>query len=393
MGTPLKSTTKVLRFILAIPLLVSYPLIAAELPDNLPGPKKPTPLDQFILAGMKEAKVPGLAALTIKEGKIFWAGYYGWANIEDKQPVTKDTLFQLASISKTVTACMIMQQVEQGNLKLDADINTLLPFKVRNPKHADKPITLRQLLTHTSGIRDNWSVLEDTWVKNGDFPKPLGKSLLAYLREDGGFFSAKKSFYSWAPGTKNQYSNVGFALAAYVAEAQLKASFEALCEKGIFKPLGMDGATFRLAAANLKQVAMPYAYRKKMGGFKALGHHGYLDYPAGTLRTTAPHLARFLLMFMGEGKLGETRVLEAKTVEAMKKIPFPKIDKEQGIGWYYTRLAGKQMIGHDGGDPGVVTQMFCQLKEGTGIIVLMNGEPKKGLFEKALTQRLIEQVK
>ena len=179
MGTLLKSKTNVLRFILAIPLLVSYLLIAAEVPDNLPEPKKTTPLDQFILAGMKEAKVPGLAALTIKEGKIFWAGYYGWANIEDKQPVTKDTLFQLASISKTVTACMIMQQVEQGNLKLDADINTLLPFKVRNPKHADKPITLLQLLTHTSGIRDNWNVLEDTWVKNGDFPKPLGKSLLA----------------------------------------------------------------------------------------------------------------------------------------------------------------------------------------------------------------------
>ena len=98
-------------------------------------------------------------------------------------------------------------------------------------------------------------------------------------------------------------------------------------------------------------------------------------------------------MFMGEGKLGETRVLEAKMVAAMKKIQFPKIDKEQGIVWYYTRLAGKQMIGHDGGDPGVVTQMFCQLKEGAGIIVLMNGEPKKGLFEKALTQRLIEQVK
>ena len=240
MGTPLKSKTNVLRFILAIPLLVSYPLISAEVPDNLPGPKKPTPLDQFILAGMKEAKVPGLAALTIKEGKIFWAGYYGWANIKDKQPVTKDTLFQLASISKTVTACMIMQQVEKGKLKLDADINTLLPFKVRNPKHAHKPITLRQLLTHTSGIRDNWNVLEDTWVKNGDSPKPLGKSLLAYLREDGEFFSAKKSFYSWAPGTKNQYSNVGFTLAAYVAEAQLKASFEALCEKGIFKTLGMD---------------------------------------------------------------------------------------------------------------------------------------------------------
>ena len=182
---------------------------------------------------MKEAKVPGLAALTLKEGKIFWAGYYGWANIETKTPVTQDTLFQLASISKTVTACMIMQQVEQGKLKLDVDINTLLPFKVRNPRHVDTPITLRQLLTHTSGIRDNWSVLENTWVKNGDFKKPLAESLPAYLVEGGEFFSAKKSFYGWAPGTKDQYCNVAVALAAYVAEAKLKTPFEALCQQGL----------------------------------------------------------------------------------------------------------------------------------------------------------------
>jgi len=374
-------------------MLMGLPLLAADALKNLPGPKDPKPLDEFILNGIKEAKVPGLAALTIKKGKIFWEGYYGWANIETKTPVTQDTLFQLASISKTVTACMIMQQVEQGKLKLDVDINTLIPFKVRNPRHADKPITLRQLLTHTSGICDNWSVLENTWVKNGDFKKPLAESLPAYLVEGGEFYSAKKSFYGWAPGSKNQYCNVGFALAAYVAEAKIKTSFEALCEQGIFKPLGMDGTAFRLAAVDPKKVAMPYAYRKKTGSFKALGHHGYLDYPAGTLRASAPHLARFLMMFMGEGKLGAVRVLKADTVAAMKKIQFPKIDKKQGLAWYYDRIAGRQMIGHDGGDPGVVTQMFCQPKEGTGFIVLMNGEPKKGSFEKALTQRLMEQVK
>jgi len=382
-----------LRFIFAISLLAGFPLIAAEVLNNLPGPKTPSPLDQFILKGMKEAKVPGLAALTIKEGKIFWAGYYGWANIETKTPVTQDTLFQLASISKTVTACMIMQQVEQGKLKLDVDINTLLPFKVRNPMHADKPITLRQLLTHTSGIRDNWSVLENTWVKNGDFKKPLAESLPAYLVEGGEFFSAKKSFYGWAPGIKDQYCNVAVALAAYVAEAKLKTPFETLCQQGLFKPLGMAGTAFLLTSIDPKKVAMPYAYRKKMGSFKALGHHGYLDFPAGTLRATAPHLARFLLMFMGEGKLGEVRVLKTPTVESMKKIQFPKIDKKQGLAWYYDRIAGKQMIGHDGGDPGVATKMFCDPGKGTGIIVLMNGEPKKGSFEKALTKRLMEQVK
>ena len=98
-------------------------------------------------------------------------------------------------------------------------------------------------------------------------------------------------------------------------------------------------------------------------------------------------------MFMGEWKLGETRILKAATVETMKKIQFPKIDKKQGLAWYYDRIAGKQMIGHDGGDPGGVTQMFCQPKEGTGIIVLMNGEPKKGSFEKAVAQRPIDHIK
>ena len=180
------------RFILAIQFSLS--LAAADILENLPGPKNLTALDQFIFEGMKEAKVPGLAALTIKEGKIFWTGYYGWANIEEKRPVTQDTLFQVASISKTVTACIIMQQVEKGELDLDVDINTYLPFKVRNPKHADQPITLRQLLCHTSGIRDNWAVLEDKWVKNGDYKESLAKSLPAYLIAGGRFFSTKKSF-------------------------------------------------------------------------------------------------------------------------------------------------------------------------------------------------------
>jgi CubicO group peptidase (beta-lactamase class C family) len=162
-------------FLLLHVLAATGRLAAAPL-DALPGPEKPSPLDTFILEGMKEAKVPGLAALVIRDGNVAWSGYYGWANVETRTPVSRDTRFQLASVSKTVTACAIMQQVEQGKLDLDADINSVLPFTVRNPGHPDRPITLRHLLTHSSGIKDNWDLLEDTWVKNGDFPKPLGKS-------------------------------------------------------------------------------------------------------------------------------------------------------------------------------------------------------------------------
>jgi len=97
-------------------------------------------------------------------------------------------------------------------------------------------------------------------------------------------------------------------------------------------------------------------------------------------------------MFMGNGRLGEVRVLKPQTVEVMKAIQYPKLDKKQGISWYYTRMGGKQMIGHDGGDPGVTTQMLCQPEAGTGIIILMNGEPKKSSFEKNLPLRLLDHI-
>ena len=351
--------------------------------------KDPTELDRFILDGMKEAKVPGLAAAVVRNGKVIWTGAYGWANREQKIPVINDTLFQIASVSKPVTACAVMQLVEQGKLSLDADVNEALPFPVRNPKHPKVPITLKHLLTHTSGIRDNWNLLEDTWVKNGDFPKPLGESLAAYLQPKGEYYSAKKSFYQWAPGTKSQYSNVGVALAAYLAETKVKTPFETLCQKGIFEPLGMQGSSFRLKGMDQAKIAMPYGFKKKTGTFKPLGHHGYLDFPSGTLRVTAPHLARFLLSFIGDGQLDGTRILKAETVREMRKIPFPKADSKQGLVWYFDKLGGDKTMGHDGGEPGVSTVMQYRLKDGIGYIILMNGEPKGMKFEQALGQRLL----
>ena len=379
------------RFLTTLALLIGLAAhCLGQKPDELPGPKNPSEMDRFILDGMKEAKVPGLAVSVVKKDKVLWTGAYGWANREQKIPVTDDTLFQVASVSKPVTACAVMQLVEQGKLSLDADVNEVLPFPVRNPKHPKVPITLEHLLTHTSGIRDNWNLLEDTWVKNGDFPKPLGESLAAYLQPKGEYYSSKKSFYQWAPGTKSQYSNVGVALAAYLAEAKAKTSFETLCQKGIFDPLGMQGSSFRLKGMDQTKLAMPYGFKKKTGVFKPLGHHGYLDFPSGTLRVTAPHLARFLLSFIGDGQLEGTRLLKTETVRQMRKIPFPKADSKQGLVWYFDKLGGAKTMGHDGGDPGVSTVMQYRIKDDVGYVILQNGEPKNGKFEQALGQRLMK---
>jgi len=379
------------------PLTTTLALVASltticfgQKPDRFPGPENPSELDRFILEGMRESKVPGLAAAVVKKDKVLWTGAYGWANREQKIPVSDETLFQVASVSKPVTACVVMQLVEQGKLSLDADVNEVLPFPVRNPKHPDVPITLRHLLTHSSGIRDNWNLLEDTWVKNGDFPKPLGESLAAYLQPKGEYYSAKKSFCQWAPGEKSQYSNVGVALAAYLAEAKAETSFETLCQKGVFEPLGMQGSSFRLKGMDQAKIAMPYGFKKKTGVFKPLGHHGYLDFPSGTLRVTAPHLARFLLSFIGDGQVDGVRILKAETVRDMRKISFPKADSKQGLVWYFDKIGNSRVMGHDGGDPGVSTLMHYRPKDGVGFVILLNGEPKSGKFEQSLGLRLMK---
>ena len=343
--------------------------------DTLPGPERSTAIDRFLLEQMKKARLPGLSAAVVQEGKVVWTGSYGWSDVAKRRRVDSSTLFQLASVSKTVTVCAVMQLVEREKLSLDEPIADVLPFAVAHPAHPESSITLRHLLTHTSGIRDNWKVLEDTWVKNGDFPKSLKDSLRAYLLPTGEYFDPDKNFYSWAPGSRQRYSNVGIALAAYLAEAKAGVSFELLCERGIFKPLGLTGCSFRLSALDRSKIAMPYRWTQKEE-FEPLGHHGYLDFPAGTLRASAPQLARFLLSFIGEGAVDGVRVLREPTVAEMRRVSFPKIAPRQGLVWYGETVGGHEVLGHDGSDPGVSTCMYYRPADGVGVVLLVNGDPK-----------------
>ena len=372
---------------------MSCPLHAQQQPDpleNLPGPAEPTSLDRFILEGMKDARIPGLAAAVVKDGKIHWTGAYGWANVREKRPVNDQTLFQLASISKTITATAVMQLVEKDHFSLDADINSLVPFPVRNPRHPEIPITLRQLLTHTSGLRDNWGILEGTWVQNRDFPHSLAESMARYFTPGGRYYSRGKNFYEWAPGTKSRYSNVAFALVALIAQTQAGTSFEQLCQQGIFAPLGMEGVGYRLTEVDQDQVAMPSTWRARAGQFRGLGHHGYLDFPSGTLRTSAPQLARFLLSFIGSGQVDQTRILKQETAGLMRQPAFPRIAPGQGLAWYRDRVGGSRVIGHDGSDPGVTTMMCFRPADGIGVVVLMNAEPENRHFEGDVCKRLFK---
>jgi CubicO group peptidase (beta-lactamase class C family) len=338
-------------------------------------------LDAFIKQSMVQGGHPGLAALVIKNGKVVWSRNYGLAQVDPAVPVTDDTLFMLASVSKTVTSVAVLQLWEDGWFDLDDDINDYLPFPVRNPHFPDVPITFRMLLTHTSSIQDNEGDLLGSRIYcQGDSPISLGDFVKGYLVPGGEYYAS--SYMVAPPGTVYQYSNFGFALLGYLVETISGIPFDVYTELSIFEPLGMDSTGWHLADLGSASIAMPYRCNNNSSdGTSAFvcqpfGQYGYPDYPDGSLRTSARQLARFLGAITNGGKLNGARILKASTVQAMLTPHGPPAPAYAGLGWEGPRepgYSGKWFWGHGGNDRGVCTAMFFRPSDGIGVIVLANG--------------------
>ncbi len=214
-------------------------------------------LDRYLKRKMRKASVPGLATAIVVGDEVVQIGSYGWADPGEQIPVTRETLFLIASVSKPVTATIAMRLVDRRLIALDDDINLYLPFEVRNPAYPDEPITLRHLLTHTSSISDDAFYARITeLVSVGDWPGSLTRFLTDYLTPGGRYYAADASFDLVRPGTHAAYSNVGFALVGAVVESVAGISFESLSRAELFDLLGMTGQ-FRPPASTGRQVRRP----------------------------------------------------------------------------------------------------------------------------------------
>ena len=328
-------------------------------------------LDSTLTSYMNSLHSPGLSALILKKGIPVWMNAYGYANLEDSIPVTMTTDFMLASISKTITATALMNVYENGGFNLDDNIDNYLPFSVINPDYPDDSITFRQLLTHTSSLKDNWIVLNSLYF-SGDAPIPLGEYLEDYFTPGGQYYDANKNFYNYAPGADFNYCNEAVALCGYLVETITGTSFNQYCKDSIFIPLCMDQTAWFLSELDTFNIAMPYSWQSN--SYHAEGYYGYPDYPDGQLRTNAIAMARFLDMYMNNGKYNEVRILDSSTVAMMLTIQFPSIENTQGLVWYKKTIGGRSCWGHDGGDAGVSTNMYFSPADSTGIILLSNGD-------------------
>jgi CubicO group peptidase (beta-lactamase class C family) len=318
-------------------------------------------------------EVPGMAACIVGSDGIVWEGYFG--TYDGEHPVSEDTLFMIASVSKTMIATAIMQLWEQGRFDLDDDINDYLDFDVRNPSHPEEKITFRHLMTHRSSITDRYPFYLETYTLDsggGDSPWDMGEFLEEYLVHDGQFYSTE-NYLDVPPGDSFEYTNYGATLLAHLVEVLSGDSFSAYCQDRIFDPLGMEHSYSHLAdiPSSEMEIASPFE------NGTALPHYGYPDYPAGSLRTTIRDLARFASFYLEPPSNGGV-VLQPETVELMFGKYGESTDfgeDQMGLIWVHMDWLFFSAIGHTGFDPGVDTTMFLYPDEGFATITFLNAHP------------------
>ena len=327
-------------------------------------PRSIAELDAFVAQQVQASNYPGLAVAIVVDDKMVWSKGYGVTNLKTKSPVTTDTPFMIASVSKVVTGTALMQLAEAGKIDLDADINTYLPFRIENPRAPGK-ITLRHLATHTSGLLDFTPTLAASYGP-GDSAISLAEFLKSYYLPGGGRYDAAKNFADTKPGEKFSYSNIAIALTAHLLERRSGTGFDSFTNERIFKPLGMNNTHWFLRDfKDVSSIAFPYDSE-----YPDLTHYGYPTYPDGQLRSSVNDMAKFLRAMMNNGSLDGTKILEPKTLRAMLEPQFPNADKDedQGLFWAFKR----GLIGHAGGDPGASSYLYWNPETRIGTVIMAN---------------------
>ena len=325
--------------------------------------------DRLIIFLMKFGHMPSLSTCIIRDDEVVWAEGYGLFDIDHNKNASEDTIYAVASISKTVTATALMQLYEQGLFELDDDINDYLNFSIRNPNYPDDAITFRMLLSHHS------SLAEDPWWLHKDYPGDCPVLFYPFLME---YLTPNGSEYSpeiWAdcpPGEKFHYANMGYAIIGYLIEEMTGELFHQYCKDHIFIPLNMSNTSFLFADIDTENLAIPYIYCS--WGYEPYMHAGDVDYPSGCLRTSVMEFSHFVIAHMNGGVYNDVQILEEDTVELMHTSQYSD-GQQYGLGWMISRnKRGEDFIGHSGGNIGVTTGMKIRISDNVAMIYSINRE-------------------
>ncbi|MFN2154776.1 MAG: serine hydrolase domain-containing protein, partial [Anaerolineae bacterium] len=328
-------------------------------------------LDAFFAAKMAELHIPGAAIVVVRDGQVFLAKGYGFADLESQTPVDPaKTAFRAGSVAKLFTWTAVMQAVERGLLDLDADVNQYLTeFQI--PDTYPQPVTLAHLLTHTAGFEDRWI---GTATRDPDELEPLSRVLAGVIPQR-----------VEAPGVVHIYSNYGASLAGHLVERVSGQPFDRYVEEHILRPLGMEGTTFRqpLPAALSANVATGYTYAEDALEAAPLIYQRMG--PEGGMTITPIDMAAFMIAHLHEGAYGDVRILETATAQEMHRQQFTHHPDMPGMTYGFKErfINGQRVIGHGGDIHTFASQMILIPEEDLGFFVAYNR------FDDAFREQLI----
>lgn len=336
-------------------------------------------IDGIMRAHMEANHIAGATFSFVKDGEIFFAKGYGYADTQNKTPVKADeTMFRPGSISKLFTWTAVMQLYEQGKLDLDADINTYLE-KFKIPDTYPEPITFKHLMTHTPGFEE---MINDMAVRNSEDLWTLEK-----------YVSTNIPARIFPPGKLTAYSNYGTALAGYIVQEVSGVLFEEYVEKNIFDPLGMNTSTFRQPLPPHLEEKMSEGYTFKKGVFnQEMFELINGAAPAGALSSCATDMANFMIAHLQFGQFGETRILEEQTARLMQSLLFTNHPQVNGNahGFWELKVNNLRSIGHGGDTIWFHSLLVLIPEKNAGFFVSYNSKDAGGAPRRDLAHAILD---
>lgn len=305
--------------------------------------------------------IAGATVAVVKDGKLLFARGYGHADVAKKRPVSAETtLFRPGSVSKLFTWTAVMQQVEQGKLNLDRDVNDYIDFKI--PPMDGKPITLRNIMTHTPGFEET---IQELFVRDEKSLSPLDVYLKAHLPAR-----------IYAPGTTPAYCNYATALAGYMVQRVSGEPFFDYVDNHILKPLGMNYATFRQPLPDNLKPFMSKGY--EVASQPAKEFEWVEAAPAGSSSASATDMARFMIAHLQDGELDGVRILRPETAKLMHSSQFTSVPgmNAMALGFYEETRNGHRIIGHAGDTEYFHSDLHLVPDAGVGFFISYNSAGK-----------------
>lgn len=316
-------------------------------------------LDGYLPYALERARIPGAVVVVVRGNQVVLEKGYGFSDVAKRAPVLPETtLFRPGSVSKLFTWTAVMQQVEAGKIDLDKDVNAYLDFKI--PAYQGKPITMRNIMTHTAGFQESVRYLISSDPKA---VMTLKKQMPLALPDR-----------VFAPGTTPAYSNYATALAGYIVERVSGEPFDNYIENHIFKPLNMTHSSFRqpLPANLASHMSKGYPdITQKAKPFELV-----IPAPAGSLSASGADMGKFMIAHLNDG----AGLLKPETAKQMHDFKAPGVGplNSMALGFYEQWVNGHRAIAHGGDTVWFHSYLWLFPDADIGVYISMNSAGKQG---------------